>query len=496
MKKERRKGFVNRKNKLSFATRLGYGMGDIYGGGSTTLINMYYLYFLVDVVGLSPTLAGTAFLISKIWDAVTDPFMGLISDNTRTRFGRRRPYFLAGIGLIFITFALMWMPPHFSRQWADFAWCLGAYILYSTVYTMVWVPYNSIASELTSDYDERTKLAFFRMICSNLAGILAATLPKDLFENVLFRGDSGRAYTAVGIAYGLFFALPYLVTFFTCRENPEFMALPRKRIGSLKEFVVENFVRPFENRPFRFVVFMYLFGFMAQDAVLGMAVYFLTYALGIDSMMTLLVPVYGGLLLSLALASKLGRLIGKRKTFLLGGVMWLAALALVLMMHPGMPMAIMYVFGIAFGMGLAGVQSMVFAIFPDIPDADELMSGTRREGLYSGIFALLRKGGSAFILFLIGFLIELSGYLPPVEGVKQIQSEAFVRNLTIVFVGLPAICIAMALFAAYRYPLTRERLTRIREMNEVRRRGEKLNPEQGEWEKELLPLMGGKKREA
>ena len=485
---------MSQRKKLSLATRLGYGMGDIYGGGSTTLINMYYLYFLVDVVGLSPTLAGTAFLVSKTWDAVTDPFMGLISDNTRTRFGRRRPYFLAGIALVFISFALMWMPPHFSRQWVDFAWCLGAYILYSTVYTMVWVPYNSIASELTPDYDERTKLAFFRMIFSNMAGILAATLPKDLFENTLFAGDSARAYSAVGIAFGLFFALPYAVTFLTCRENSEFMNLPRKRIGSVREFVVGNFVSPFENRPFRFVVLMYLFGFMAQDAVLGMAVYFLTYALGIDSMMTLLVPVYGGLLLSLALAAKMGRWIGKRKTFLLAGVMWLAALFLVLFMHPGMPMAIMYVFGAVFGMGLAGVQSMVFAIFPDIPDADELMSGARREGLYSGIFAFLRKGGSAFILFLIGFLIDLLGYMPPVAGVKQVQTELFVRNLTIVFVALPAVCITMAIFAAYRYPLTRERLASIRDINEVLRRGEELTPVQIDRREELLPLMGGKRR--
>ncbi|MBN2859653.1 MAG: MFS transporter, partial [Sphaerochaetaceae bacterium] len=87
---------------LRIRTKLAYGMGDIYGGGATTLISMYYLYYLTDVLQINPALAGTAFLVSKICEAVTDPVMGIINDNTRSRFGRRRPYFLAGIFLIFI----------------------------------------------------------------------------------------------------------------------------------------------------------------------------------------------------------------------------------------------------------------------------------------------------------------------------------------------------------------------------------------------------------
>ncbi len=476
---------------LGLSARLGYGMGDIYGGGSTTILNMYYLYFLIDVAGLPPAWAGTAFLVSKLWDAVTDPVMGLISDNTRTRFGRRRPYFLAGIPLVFLSFAAMWVRPGFAGSGAAFAYYLAAYVLFSTVYTMVWVPYNSIAAELTQDYDERTRLSFYRMVFSNLSGIVAAIAPKDLFEGLLFRGDVPRAWLWVGIAFGLAFALPYIGTFLACRENPEFMALPRKRFGSVKSFVTANFLVPFENRPFRYVMLMYFFGFMAQDAVLGLAVYFLTYALGIPSMMTLLVPVYGGLLLSLAFADALARRIGKRETFLVSGALWIGALILVLFMRPGMPAAVMYAFGLLFGAGLAGVQSMVFAIFPDVPDVDELFSGARREGLYSGIFALFRKAGGAFILFLVGLLIEAAGYIAPVGGVPQAQTPGFVRSLTLIFTGLPAFCVALALFAAWRYPLSRERLDRIRRINAALRRGEPLSPEDEASRAELLPLMVG-----
>lgn len=476
---------------LGLSARLGYGMGDIYGGGATTIINMYYLYFLIDIAGLPPAWAGTAFLISKLWDAVTDPVMGLISDNTRTSFGRRRPYFLAGIPLVFLSFAALWIRPGFSGQGAAFVYYLAAYVLFSTVYTMVWVPYNSIAAELTQDYDERTRLSFYRMVFSNLSGIVAAIAPKDLFEGAIFRGDPPRAWLWVGIAFGLVFALPYVGTFLACRENPEYMSLPRKRLGSVTSFVTENFLVPFENRPFRYVMLMYFFGFMAQDAVLGLAVYFLTYALGIPSMMTLLVPVYGGLLVSLVFADALARRIGKRETFLVSGGLWIVALALVLFMRPGMSVAVLYAFGLAFGVGLAGVQSMVFAIFPDVPDVDELISGARREGLYSGIFALFRKAGGAFILFLVGVLIEAAGYRAPVGGAPQAQTPGFVRSLTAIFTGLPALCVGLALFAAWRYPLSRERLDRVRRINAALRRGEALSPEDQAARSELLPLMAG-----
>ena len=479
--------------RLSLKTRLGYGMGDIFGGGSTTAINIYFMYFLTDVAGVRPGLAGVAILVSKLWDAVTDPFMGLISDNTRTRFGRRRPYFLAGIPLIFVSFLLMWVSPGFGNEGVRFGYYLGAYILFSTVYTMVWVPYNSVAADLTADYNERTRLSTYRMVFSNLSGILAAILPRDLFENVLFPGDPAAAYLIMAVCFGLFFALPYIATFRYCRENEEFMQQPKIPMGSPAAFFRSTFIEPFANRPFRFIVMMYFFGYMAQDWVLGLAVYFLTYALRIPDMMTLLVPVYGGLLLALPLAERLGRSLGKRYTYIAAGLLWILALTLALFMHPGMPMALMYLFGILFGGGLAGVQVMIFAMLPDIPDADELLSGKRREGLYSGIFSLLRKAGGALILFMVAQFLSFSGYLPPVEGVQQLQTPQFLRRLTLVFAGVPAILIAIAVAAAFAYPLTRKRLEQIRALSDARRRGEPLSPDEERRHRELVRIIGGGK---
>jgi oligogalacturonide transporter len=487
------KSMLQPPKKLKLISKIGYGMGDIYGGGATTIINMYYLFFLVDIVGISPSLAGFAFLISKMWDAVTDPFMGIITDNTRTRFGRRRPYFLAGIILIFLSFVIMWIPPEFNNQALRFGWVLFSYIVFSTVYTMVWVPYNALSAELSDDYKERTRLSTYRMAFSNLAGILGATLPMDLFVNGIYKGDASRGFAVMGISFGLLFSLPFIVTFFTCRENPDFQNLPRRKIGNIKEFMFTQFIRPFEVKPFRYVVFMYLFGFMAQDAVLALTVYLMTYALEIPSMMTLLVPVYGSLLISLVLVNILSVKIGKRRTFMLAAAIWIMALMTVPFMGPGMAIWRLYLFGILFGFGLAGVQVMVFASFPDVPDADELVNGERREGLFSGIFAFLRKAGSAFTLFIIGVLIEFAGYAPPVDGINQVQSSQFISILTIVFILLPGIYLTFAIISAWKYPLNGERLGSIREILHIKRLEKPLSEELKIMELKLITVIGGRK---
>ena len=154
--------------KLTFWQKLGYGVGDIYGGGSGTLISFFYLVFLVDVVRISPGLAGTVILISKVYDSITDPFEGVISDRTRTPMGRRRPYLLAGIFLVFLSFFLLFYPVAFESEAGRFAFVIFVYLFFSTVVSIVMLNYNALQAELTLDYNERTELTTFRIFFSTL----------------------------------------------------------------------------------------------------------------------------------------------------------------------------------------------------------------------------------------------------------------------------------------------------------------------------------------
>ncbi len=476
--------------KLPLRVKLSYGAGDIYGGGATTLISMYYLYFLTDVMGLSPAIAGTAFLVSKIWDAVSDPFMGIITDNTRTKLGRRRPYFLAGIVLIFVSFVLMWTPVDIQGEDARFVFILASYLFFSTVFTMVWVPYNALAPDLTSDYDQRTRLATFRMIFSNVAGILAGTMGKDFFVDTLHPTDPARGFFIMALCFGAFFALPYIATFLFCREDPEAMNLPKREIGSLKTFFTRYFREPMQVKPFRNVVAMYLFGFLAQDAVMALAVYFLLYRLGIPSMMTLLVPIFLFMLIFIPVSDFLAGRIGKRSTYLVSAVLWILGFAMVPLLGAETPVLLVYVFAALFGAGAGGIQNMVFAMFADIPDVDELFSGTRREGLFSGIFALLRKTGGALVMFFVGNGIQWAGYRPPVDGVQQAQTPVFQAALLGMFIGIPVVFILAASAACRIYPVTRERHASLKELLEKRHAGD-LTEEDRRTERELKAAFGG-----
>ena len=144
--------------RLPLKMKIGFGVGDIYGGGSLVIIGFYYLYFLTDVVRINPALAGIVFLVSKVWDAISDPLMGIISDRTRSRWGRRRPYFLFGIVLIFLSFFMMWYPVDFEQEQHRFVYMLVSYVFFSTVITMVLIPVIYTFGERFRRIDRRRKL--------------------------------------------------------------------------------------------------------------------------------------------------------------------------------------------------------------------------------------------------------------------------------------------------------------------------------------------------
>lgn len=140
--------------KLPFWTKLGFGICDLGGNLFFTMMGFYLLFFMTDVVGLAAGLAGTALMVGKIWDAVTDPTVGYISDQTRTRWGRRRPYMFIGSFFLFITMVLMFTAPGYESQAQLFIWAAVMYCLLCTAYTLVNIPYGALTPELTTDYNE------------------------------------------------------------------------------------------------------------------------------------------------------------------------------------------------------------------------------------------------------------------------------------------------------------------------------------------------------
>jgi len=447
--------------KLSLWQKLGYGLGDIYGGGSGVIISFYYLVFLIDIVRISPALAGTVILISKFYDAVTDPLEGILADRTRTRMGRRRPYLLAGIPLVFLSFLGLFYPIDLGRELHRFLFVVGSYLFFSTVVSIVMLNYNALQSELTLDYNERTALSSFRIFFSTMSSILCALLPLEIVGAF---DDVRTGYIAMGLAFGAFFALPFIATVTASRERKAFQRPPEPFDWRLA------FLEPWKMRTFVYTLAMYLLAFVAMDTVSSIVVFFIkNYLLrgGEASFVsgTLLVAQVASLPFYVWLSKRTSKRIG----YLVGAAIWMVTMLFSFFIVPGLPSFVVYLFATVVGLGTGGIIIMVYAIFPDIPDIDELKSGQRREGIYSALFTFTRKLSSAFALFLVSNAIALVGYLPPLEQVvdgatklvEQPQSGSFVLVLRLVFALVPIVLLAVAILFAPCPGPTPQRRTRI-----------------------------------
>jgi Na+/melibiose symporter-like transporter len=457
--------------RLTFWQKLGYGFGDIYGGGSGLIVNLYYLHFLTDVVRLRPQLAGVVILISKLYDSVTDPFEGVIADRTRTPWGRRRPYLMAGVLLIFLSFAGLYYPVNLSQEWARFAFVVGSYLFFSTVVSIVLLNYNALQSELTLDYDERTTLSSFRIVFSTIGSVLAASLPLAIVGQF---ADVWAGWRAMALIFGAIFALPYIATVIATRERPDFQSRPRPFNWH------EVFVEPLQMRSFVTVLGMYLFAFVAMDILANIAIFYLKNYLGREGETTWVTTLVLAQIISLPLFVWLARRTSKRTAYMVAGFAWMILMAGSLLITPSTGTLPLYVFIGLVGSAIGGISVTIYAIFPDIPDIDELQSGERREGIYSAMFTFARKLSSALAIFLVAHLIGFAGYIPPaevvVEGatrlVEQPQSAVFLLALRLTFALLPLLMVSIALVFAFHYRLSHEAHARLKRVLERRRSGD------------------------
>lgn len=440
----------SKSEKLTFWQKLGYGMGDFYGGGAGTLISFFYLVFLTDVVRISPGLAGIVILVSKIYDSITDPFEGVLSDRTRTKLGRRRPYLLAGIPLVFLSFFAMFYPVSYASETARFVYVIATYLFYSTIISIVLLNYSALQAELTLDYNERTSLATFRIFFSTVSSILCALLPLEIVKAF---PDVRTGWIVTAIVFGLIFALPFIATVAITRERKEFQKPPRPFHWK------QAFVEPFQVRTFVYVLIMYVTAFTAFDATQSIVVYYIKSFLGRGEEVSF---VLGTLLIaqviSLPIFQYLSRRTSKSRTYILGAVIFVVVMFFSFLFTPTSPAAALYIFAALVGIGSGGVVIMIYAIFPDIPDVDELRSGERREGTYSALTTFTRKLSSALAVFAVAQVLQIAGYIPPVEQagklIEATQTPTFINALRLFFVFIPVAFISFGIFFAARFPLS------------------------------------------
>jgi GPH family glycoside/pentoside/hexuronide:cation symporter/oligogalacturonide transporter len=433
-----------------------FAWGDVFGGGAQALIGVLYMIFMTDVVGLSPAIAGTAVLLSKGWDAITDPMMGVISDNTRSKWGRRRPYILFGGVLLVAAFLLLWFPASSFPPIAKAIYAVGVYVFYSTVSTIIAVPYSSLSAELTTDIQERNRVNILRLVVSTVATAVCTLVPSMILEAYQAGSISLTAfYLIIGAGFGVFFALPLVLIGLFTKER---VKLPEEKSA----FDVQRFVKPLKVRAFRGLVGMYLCQSIAMDILAAGILYYSKYVARGSS--TIFLGIFIGVqLFMFPVINVLVNKVDKKKIYYFGLPLAVVSFALVGLYPSAWPVAGAYALTALTAIGFAGAQLMSWIIFPDVIDVAELKDGERATGSFSGIMTFIRKASSAIAIQIFGLMLAFSGYIQPADPtIFQPQPAGAILGIRIAMSGSFVILMTVGYFLARRFPLTNQDSAQVR----------------------------------
>ena len=426
--------------KLPIKAKLCYGLTDFGFSIAYTIPSFFLLIFLTDIVRMPPALAGTLLLICKIWDAVIDPFIGFFSDRVKTRWGRRRP-FLFWFALPFgLSFSLIWFIPHTGALFWQGLLVLGSQIFFISSFSLLSVPYTSLAPEMTRDYDERTRLNAYRMFFSIIGGLVAVILPSYFLG---LSSDLASGYRMMGICFGIFLIFLPLIAFFGTREETYH---GDQEIGFLAGIRLV-----LSNRPFILALVTYLTTWVAIDVVSAIFLYFLKYWMGIgeEKSNTVFAVIFITAALCLPFWVKISGRFGKREAYF-SGLGFLAVILLGLVMLQPAHRPFIYLIAALAGIGVSAAHVIPISIIPDTIEYDELQSGRRQEGVYFGIVTFLQQLASSAALFITGVVLQWTGY---VAGAAQTTSALWGIRLLLGF--FPGFLILLGILALKKYPIDR-----------------------------------------
>jgi GPH family glycoside/pentoside/hexuronide:cation symporter len=455
-------------------TKIAYGLGgSIDMWGHWLYPNLAYPVFNI-FLGLSPQLVGLALMLIRIVDAISDPFFGWLSDNTRTRFGRRRPFIFVGALFAGLGLPLLFFVPSGWTGDALFWWMLLSSLFYIPFVSCFNMPFQSLGNELTPDYHERTSVMSFKGVIQKIFEVaFFLGLP---FTNLalFYNATTGKQNVLLGVQVycgilGVIMAVSGLLVFFNVKERYYAgVAARQKEKVSLKESIYETL----KCRPFRLKIIAGLCFSLGSSMVGSLGYYATVYhvaggdtklgnnwngAMGAAWMI-------GGFLGVPALAWICRRL-GKRPSILLAcGIGFAAYGGTWFLYTPSLPwLQVLSSASMAFT--AAGYYMLDQTIGADIMDYDELNTGKRREGAFSACGSWMNKVGNALGYFLSGQVLALTGFAAD----KAVQSPESIFWIRAMLAGIPITGVCLAAFFLWQYPLTQEKMAEVRAQLEARR---------------------------
>ena len=451
-----------------------FAFADFYGGGGQALISVLYLVFLTDFIKLNPILAGIVVMISEIWDAISDPLMGIIGDRTETRMGRRRPYILAGGCLLAVAFGLIFLPIGGDSQALKFIYCAATYLFYNTISTMINVSYSSMSAEISPLREERDSANVLRLVVSTASAAVCTLLPSIVIDAY----NSGKIdittfYLIVGIGFGILFAIPVILCAIFVEERVSPTVIRDDRSGKSVEPITVKTIRymkegvePLGNRPFRNLVGMYLGQALCMDVFSAGVVYFAKHVTTPKGSSTVFLGIFIAVqLLAFPIINKLIKNVNVNKIYGFGLPLSVVALVCLAVFGSNLYAAYASVFFVA--VGFAGAQLTSWIMFPHTVDAGELLTGKRQSGGCSAIMTFARKSSSALVIFVFSFVLELTGY----NADLAVQPDSAKLGIKYVMAFSCIIFMVFGFIMAKRYNLSKEKNVQIEKYLAAQRDG-------------------------
>ncbi len=440
--------------KLSRRIKLGFGVCDLGGNLFFTFIGFFLLVFLTDVLKLNAALAGTALMIGKLWDAVTDPAVGYLSDGTRTRWGRRKPYMFVGAISMAVLMFVMFVNPHITRQGLLFIWVVVLYCLVNTAYTLVNIPYGSLTPELTTDFDERTVLNGYRMTFAVVGTLIGAA---SVLPLVGLFGSGSIGWNLTGGIMGIIVMVTALITVSVVPEKKFAADAERldKGAGGLKR-VMSSYGQVLSQKPFLTALLPWTLHITGVSIIQASLLYYFEHIYGNKNAFTialliLLVSAMAFIPVWVALSKR----IGKRASYNSGMLVVAGAILLFFLLGPTLGVTFAYVVMFVAGFGLSTHYVMPWAILPDVVEYDYAENGTRREGVYYGMWTFTSKIGQAFAIALSGWILAAFNYQAPgPDGLAVAQSALTKLGIRLLTGPLPVVFFIAGVVILSSYPIT------------------------------------------
>ena len=431
--------------KLPTKTKLLFSSGDLSTSLTLAIQTFFQLYFLTDVARLPPATVAWVLGITRLWDAVNDPLVGLLSDRIKSRFGRRRVLLIWGSLPLGTAFALCWLVPPLPQFGLAVYYTL-LIMAFDAAFTIVHVGYNALTPSMTQDYDERSTLNGYRMVYS-----LGGTLVAVIFATVLaeWTANESTRFAIVGITLGLLAMIPPWIVFAITKGVDE----PNLTSHMSFRDALRNTIA---NRAFVMLTCLYLACWTASCVTSATLIYFASYYLQIPEQASYFVLLaVGSAVLSVPLCVWLAQRWDKPKAFMAGIGFW----CLVLTGFFSMPKtAIDVAYGCAFlcGPGIATAAVIPWSMLPDVVEQEQQRTGERREGAYYAFISFFQKLGTGLALWGIGMALSASGYVTPTAAEQfPVQPQSALNTIRFIIGPGTIMLLLISLPFAWRYPITR-----------------------------------------